>query len=114
MFVTYQEWADLIQASFEKNYYVPAGESDPADCLSASDDRALLTGHDLSDPADDAKYNVTTSLINRRGIYKDVYGSGAGREWSDYQLRANYRQSHLLTRVRAIRLTRLDRRLLSF
>ena len=37
MFVTYQEWADLIQASFEKNYYVPAGESDlPTACLPAT------------------------------------------------------------------------------
>lgn len=43
------------------------------------------------DPADDEKYNVDSRLVNRRGIYKDVYGSGAGREWSDYQLRANYR-----------------------
>lgn len=43
-----------------------------------------------SDPADDAKYNVNPSIVNRRGIYKDVYGSGAGREWSDYQFRANF------------------------
>ncbi len=28
--------------------------------------------------------------MNRRGIYKDVYGSGAGREWSNYQLRCNF------------------------
>ncbi|THV06230.1 glycoside hydrolase family 13 protein [Dendrothele bispora CBS 962.96] len=64
--VTYKQWADLIQASFEKCYYVPL------------------------DPADDSKYNVKSSLINRRGIYKDVYGSGSGREWSDYQLRPNF------------------------
>ena len=24
------------------------------------------------------------------GIYKDVYGSGPGREWSDYQFRCNF------------------------
>lgn len=30
------------------------------------------------------------AIVNRRGIYKDVYGSGAGREWSDYQLRCNF------------------------
>lgn len=48
-----------------------------------------------TDPADDEKYNVDSRLVNRRGIYKDVYGSGAGREWSDYQLRANYRSSSL-------------------
>ena len=30
------------------------------------------------------------SIVNRRGIYKDVYGSGSGREWSDYRLRPNF------------------------
>ena len=35
-------------------------------------------------------YNVNPSIVNRRGIYKDVYGSGPGREWSDYQLRCNF------------------------
>lgn len=64
--VTYQEWSDLIQASFEQNYYVPL------------------------DPSEDAAYNVNPAIINRRGIYKDVYGSGVGREWSDYQLRCNF------------------------
>ncbi|THH18461.1 hypothetical protein EW146_g2524, partial [Bondarzewia mesenterica] len=64
--VTYKEWGTLIQQSFEKCYYVPL------------------------DPADDDKYTLTRSLINRRGIYKDVFGSGAGREWSDYQFRANF------------------------
>jgi glycogen debranching enzyme len=33
---------------------------------------------------------VIPSVVNRRGIYKDVCGSGAGREWSDYQLRPNF------------------------
>lgn len=28
--------------------------------------------------------------MNRRGIYKDVYGSGRDHEWADYQLRPNY------------------------
>ncbi|KAG8864449.1 hypothetical protein FRC20_010187, partial [Serendipita sp. 405] len=54
--VTYQEWSDLIQASFEFNYYVPA------------------------DPAEDASYNVNPAVVNRRGIYKDTYGAGPGRE----------------------------------
>jgi glycogen debranching enzyme len=44
----------------------------------------------LSDPANDKKFNVDTSLVNRRGIYKDVFGSGTGREWSDYQFRPNF------------------------
>ena len=42
------------------------------------------------DSADDVKYNINSSIVNRRGIYKDVYGSGAGREWSDYQFRPNF------------------------
>lgn len=42
------------------------------------------------DASEDSQYVVDSGLINRRGIYKDVYGSGAGREWSDYQLRANF------------------------
>jgi len=42
------------------------------------------------DPAEDSKYDVQTGLINRRGIYKDVYRSGPGREWSDYQFRPNF------------------------
>ena len=36
------------------------------------------------------EYLVEPNLINRRRIYKDVYGSGQGREWSDYQLRCNF------------------------
>ncbi|CCM02450.1 uncharacterized protein FIBRA_04549 [Fibroporia radiculosa] len=64
--VTYKEWGNLLQTSFEACYYVPL------------------------DPMDDAKYNVNPNLINRRGIYKDVYGSGPGREWSDYQFRPNF------------------------
>ncbi|KAG8884358.1 hypothetical protein FRB98_002437 [Tulasnella sp. 332] len=64
--VTYKEWNDLIQASFEKHFYVPL------------------------EPASDAEYAVNPALINRRGIYKDVYGTPKGREWSDYQLRCNF------------------------
>ncbi|KAG9018392.1 hypothetical protein FRB93_000095 [Tulasnella sp. JGI-2019a] len=64
--VTYKQWNDLIQASFEKHFYVPL------------------------DPADDPEYAVNTAMINRRGIYKDVYGTPKDREWSDYQLRCNF------------------------
>ncbi|KIY52794.1 glycoside hydrolase family 13 protein [Fistulina hepatica ATCC 64428] len=64
--VTYKEWSDLIQANFEKCYYIP------------------------ENAAHDGKFNICSSLVNRRGIYKDVYGSGAGREWSDYQFRPNF------------------------
>ncbi|KAG1849422.1 glycoside hydrolase family 13 protein [Suillus subalutaceus] len=65
-FVTYKAWGDLIQQSFERCYYVP---------LNAGDD---------------SRYDVDPAIINRRGIYKDVYGSGPGREWSDYQFRPNF------------------------
>jgi glycogen debranching enzyme len=64
--VTYKEWSDLIQSSFEFNYYVPL------------------------DSSEDASYNINPAVINKRGIYKDVVGSGPGREWSDYQLRCNF------------------------
>ena len=64
--VTYKEWDALIQRSFEKCYYVPV------------------------DPANDKDFVVNSSLVNRRGIYKDVFGSGQGREWSDYQFRPNF------------------------
>lgn len=42
------------------------------------------------DASQDSQYDVVTGLVNRRGIYKDVYRSGIGREWSDYQLRPNF------------------------
>lgn len=64
--MSYKKWGALIQASFEQKYWVPL------------------------DPVDDASYSVDSSLIDRRGIYKDVYGSSKGREWCDYQLRANF------------------------
>jgi glycogen debranching enzyme len=44
----------------------------------------------MLDSAQDTNYTITSSTVNRRGIYKDVFGSGAGREWSDYQLRPNF------------------------
>lgn len=60
--VTYKEWADLIQSSFEKCYFVP------------------------SDPSDDPKFEINPGMVNRRGIYKDNYGTPKEREWSDYQV----------------------------
>ncbi|PWY97233.1 putative 4-alpha-glucanotransferase [Testicularia cyperi] len=64
--VTYQQWADLLQGSFERAYFVPV------------------------DPSEDANYDVDSKLVNRRGVYKDVYGSSKGREWADYQFRSNF------------------------
>lgn len=42
----------------------------------------------LPDPLEDGKHRINSAIVNRRGIYKDVYGSG--REWSDYQFRPNF------------------------
>lgn len=62
--ITFAEWADLIKANFERCYYVPQS------------------------PDEDKNYDVNTNIINRRGIYKDLYKSG--KEYEDYQLRPNY------------------------
>lgn len=64
--MTYKEWADLIQASFEKHYFVPL------------------------DPKEDADFVINSSIVNHRGMYKDVYGTPKDREFSDYQLRCNF------------------------
>ncbi|KAK8056386.1 glycogen debranching enzyme [Apiospora rasikravindrae] len=62
--ITYAEWADLLKSKFEYSYYVP------------------------KDAGDDSKYAVNSSVVNRRGIYKDLYRSG--KEYEDYQLRPNF------------------------
>ena len=62
--ISFSEWAGLIKGSFEHSYYVPLKESD------------------------DHKYAVDTALVNRRGMYKDLFRSG--KEYEDYQLRANF------------------------
>ncbi|KAG5520081.1 hypothetical protein PMAC_001157 [Pneumocystis sp. 'macacae'] len=62
--VTFEEWEKKIQNSFEFCYYIPF------------------------DPQEDSKYDVNISMINRRGIYKDVYRSN--KEYEDYQLRPNF------------------------
>lgn len=62
--LTYKSWADLLQASFERHFYIP------------------------TDPTDDAKHSVDATLINRRGIYKDTVG--ACQPFGDYQFRPNF------------------------
>ena len=62
--ITFQEWALRIEQSFEHCYYVP------------------------KDPKADGQYDVNPAVVNRRGIYKDLYKSG--KEYEDYQLRANF------------------------
>ncbi len=62
--ITFQAWADLIKDNFERCFFVPLS------------------------PSDDVKYDVNPAVINRRGIYKDLYRSG--KEYEDYQLRPNF------------------------
>ena len=62
--ISFAEWASRIQQSFERCYYIP------------------------TDSKEDAKHDVNPAIVNRRGIYKDLYKSG--KEYEDYQLRANF------------------------
>ncbi|KAF9919336.1 hypothetical protein BX616_007060 [Lobosporangium transversale] len=62
--LTIVEWDNLIQQNFEKCFYVPL------------------------DPTQDSNYKIQTNLVNRRGMYKDTYGSIT--PFADYQLRPNF------------------------
>lgn len=62
--ITFKNWAQKLRDNFERCYYVPV------------------------DPADDSKYAVNSKIVNRRGIYKDVYK--CSKEYRDYQLRPNF------------------------
>jgi glycogen debranching enzyme len=62
--ISFVAWADRIKANFEKCYWIP------------------------TDPKEDVEDDVDPRIINRRGIYKDLYRSG--KEYEDYQLRPNF------------------------
>lgn len=62
--ITFKDWAAKIKTNFERCYYIP------------------------TDPKEDAKYDVDSGIVNRRGIYKDLYRSG--KPYEDYQLRSNF------------------------
>lgn len=62
--ISFADWAKLIKDNFEHCFYVPRVKSE------------------------DGQYDVDSSIVNRRGIYKDLYRGGKGYE--DYQLRPNY------------------------
>jgi glycogen debranching enzyme len=62
--ITFAEWARKIKDNFERCYFIPV------------------------DPSEDRQYDVDPKIINRRGIYKDLYKSG--KPYEDYQLRANF------------------------
>lgn len=62
--ITFREWNELMQNNFEKCFYIPLDESE------------------------DVNYKVDPNIVNRRGIYKDLYKSG--KPYEDYQLRPNF------------------------
>ena len=62
--ITFEAWNNLLQENFERKFYVPV------------------------DPQDDAKFDIDPTIVNRRGIYKDLYRSG--KPFEDYQLRPNF------------------------
>jgi len=62
--ITWGDWATLIKANFERCYYIPRNRHD------------------------DDKYDIDSLIVNRRGIYKDLYRSS--KTYEDYQLRPNF------------------------
>lgn len=58
---TFKAWAEKIQNSFERHFWV-----------------------DINKTNDETR----SDLVNKRGIYKDCYG--ASQEWTDFQLRCNF------------------------
>lgn len=62
--ISFADWASRIKSNFERCYYVPL------------------------DPKEDTDYDINTAIVNRRGIYKDLYKSG--KDYEDYQLRPNF------------------------
>ncbi|KAJ5542249.1 hypothetical protein N7535_004671 [Penicillium sp. DV-2018c] len=62
--ITFAEWAHKIKENFERCYYVPLHHTE------------------------DSQHDVDPKIVNRRGIYKDLYKSG--KPYEDYQLRSNF------------------------
>lgn len=62
--ISLEAWDKLVQENFERCFYVP------------------------KDPQDDHKYEIDSTIVNRRGIYKDLFRSG--KPYEDYQFRPNF------------------------
>ena len=62
--ISYADWASLIKSNFERCFFVPLSRKEDKD------------------------FDINPKVINRRGIYKDLYKSG--KEYEDYQLRPNF------------------------
>ena len=59
----FEDWAAKMKSNFEKAFWIP------------------------TDSHQDHQHDIKSNLVNRRGIYKDVYGSTD--QYTDYQLRPN-------------------------
>ena len=62
MFISYSQWNQQLQQSFEAAYWVSGAPNDPNE--------------------------KHPELVHKKGIYKDSYG--ASSPWCDYQLRPNF------------------------
>ncbi|ELP93786.1 hypothetical protein EIN_175730 [Entamoeba invadens IP1] len=61
---SYKEWETKLQESFTKCFYIPKNIEE------------------------DKGYTIESKIVNKREIYKDVFGSA--KKWPDYQLRPNF------------------------
>lgn len=62
--ITFKHWRQLLLDHFEHCFYIPY------------------------DPSHDKNYEIDSRIVNRRGIYKDIYG--CKEPYEDYQLRGNF------------------------
>ena len=62
--ISWGTWASKIKKNFERCYFIPL------------------------DPKENKDFDVDPQIINRRGIFKDLYRSG--KPYEDYQLRPNF------------------------
>lgn len=62
--IALKDWEQLVQDNFERCFYIP------------------------EDASEDGDFEINSSIVNRRGIYKDLFRSG--KEYEDYQLRPNF------------------------
>lgn len=85
-FVTYAEWNELLEKSFERLYHIPTGAFDSDFVVSTTAD----ISNNESDPSLDSTHSLTPSLIARRGIYKDVFAALSNDRREAYQLRCNF------------------------
>ncbi|CAN3356215.1 glycogen debranching enzyme [Diutina catenulata] len=61
--VKLDQWEKLVQDNFDKCFFIPV------------------------DPAEDGNHVIDAKIVNRRGIYKDLFKTG--KPYEDYQLRCN-------------------------